>query len=293
MINWNYFMEIENWSLSGLFIAFFAILSFNVLIKARRYQKFSFGFAVLLIYLAVGSPMENLTSFGLHSVNMLQQVVLLMVAPVFLIKSIPFGAFQKLKLKQNSVFLQPKKYFVSLWILLAIVMWGGHYLTAAILSSHTGTAICGISVPAGSVVSSIPSELIFAVMLIFGTLFLLPVLHPDKSKRMGAIQSVVYLFSACISCSLLGLSVAFSAANTPFAEALPVLSTFRNPVPMGMRADQEMAGMLMWVPGCVIYAIVSVEIIFHWYDDVPKLEVAEIQDEIMEETVGIEETVSV
>ena len=54
--------------------------------------------------------------------------------------------------------------------------------------------------------------------------------------------------------------------------AFPVFATFRNPMPMSVRTDQEIAGLMMWVPGCILYVISSVELLLHWYDDNPAVD---------------------
>jgi cytochrome c oxidase assembly factor CtaG len=41
---------------------------------------------------------------------------------------------------------------------------------------------------------------------------------------------------------------------------------------MSVRTDQEIAGLMMWVPSCILYVISSVEILFHWYDDNPAID---------------------
>lgn len=36
---------------------------------------------------------------------------------------------------------------------------------------------------------------------------------------------------------------------------------------MSVRTDQEIAGMLMWVPGCIFYVLLSMGILLRWYND--------------------------
>jgi cytochrome c oxidase assembly factor CtaG len=43
-------------------------------------------------------------------------------------------------------------------------------------------------------------------------------------------------------------------------------------MPMSVRTDQEIAGLMMWVPGCILYVISSVELLLHWYDDNPAVD---------------------
>ena len=278
MISLRFFLDVYNWSFEGLIVVLLCLSIYLIYVKSNLSQKLFFATAFFLIYLVLGSPIADLTKFGLHSVSMLQHIVLLMIAPIFILKAIPLELLNGSKISTWSVFANPQKYFIALWAFSAIVMWSGHYLSAAIMSSQTGAAICSIAVSSESWMRDIPKVLIFGTLFIAGILFLLPVLHPDISKRLSPVSSVIYLFSACISCSLLGLYVAFSASSASLAEAIPVFTTLRNPVPMSLRTDQEMAGMLMWVPGCIIYAITSVELILPWYDVNPALDVNSLRE---------------
>ena len=255
----DYFLNSENWSLPGLLLVVVLGVGYCLSMKSSRPQNIYFSLMLLLFYIGFGSPLSDLTNFGLHSVSMLQHIVLLMMAPVLLLKAIPKDSMVANVLAER--FNKAQNYFVYVWLLAAIAMWGGHFLSAAVHSSQLGTAICGISVPASSWVSNIPLNAIAIVLFIIGFFGNLPVFHPNPKSRLRPAQSVVYLFTSCIVCSVLGLYVAFSAV---MMDATPVFTTLRNPVNISVRTDQELAGMLMWVPGCVLYVMASVEIVVRW-----------------------------
>ncbi len=87
-----------------------------------------------------------------------------------------------------------------------------------------------------------------------GIVFWWPILSPLKSQRMQPVpQSVVYLVSACFACTAMGILITFS----------PVL---RYPTSGGLK-DQQIGGLLMWVPGCLIYLTAVMGMFARWYLD--------------------------
>ena len=268
----DYFINPYNWSFTGLFVLALVVLVYLFLWKTSGIQKVLFCTAALLIYLVLGSPIADLDNFGLHSVNMLQHIMLLMVTPILILKSLPANAFDNRYINNFSLINNPKQYFIVTWIVGALAMWIGHFLSAAMMSSKYGLVICGISVSKNSWVALIPEASIYSVLFIAGFLLALPVFHPNKTKRLHPVKSMVYLFTACVSCSALGLYVTFMASSASMAEAIPFFATYRNPIPMSVKTDQELAGLMMWVPGCIVYVISSVEILLHWYDSNPSLD---------------------
>ena len=277
----DYFSNPYNWSFIGFLFLIVFILTYLLLFKTTSIQKVLFCTAMVLMYLVLGSPISNLTNYGLHSISMLKHIVLLMVSPILIIKSLPLKSIDNKFFNKLGVFNQPKKYFILIWVIGALVMWLGHFLSAAIMSSKYGLVICGINIPKNSFRLQIPEVSIYTLLFLAGFLMTLPVFHPNKNKRLHPVKSVMYLFTACISCSILGLYVTFMASSTSMAEAIPIFASFRNPMPMSVRTDQEIAGLMMWVPSCILYVISSVEILFHWYDDNP------VMDEIQQLNTSI------
>ncbi|QKG52066.1 cytochrome c oxidase assembly protein [Hymenobacter sp. BRD67] len=70
-----------------------------------------------------------------------------------------------------------------------------------------------------------------------------------------------YLFTACVACSLLGLLLTFAPADTyqhyaraswcGTASLAPDYAT--NAWGLSLADDQQLAGLIMWVPCCFIY----------------------------------------
>lgn len=97
-------------------------------------------------------------------------------------------------------------------------------------------------------------------MLATGVLFSWPLFGPVAEYHLHPMLGVVYLFSACVGCSLLGLLITFAPADVyqhyaragwcGSADTTPLA---RNPWNLTVAEDQQVAGLIMWVPCCFIY----------------------------------------
>lgn len=78
-----------------------------------------------------------------------------------------------------------------------------------------------------------------ATLILAGFVFWLAVLGHGQAMRPGPGAMVTYLVSACFATTLAGVYIAFSATTT----------------------DQQVAGLIMWVPCCVVYLSASVAVV--------------------------------
>jgi putative membrane protein len=102
-----------------------------------------------------------------------------------------------------------------------------------------------------------------------GVIFWWPVLGPAKC-RLPAGVAVPYLFAACTACSLLGAAITFSHPGLYPAylhpdDNLGILSVIRNDWGLDPKNDQQLAGLLMWVPGCFVYLTAILATVARWY----------------------------
>lgn len=258
----DYFLIAENWS-SGWAIFLFVLLgSWWIWLKPSRPKTFSMITGLILIYLVIGGPLSNLTEFGLHSAAMLQHVIILMLAPLFIWVALPGKIDRTVRPQENNSGI----YILLAWIAGTITMWAAHFISAGKIASESGLTICGMPPNTGVWYTEIPNTLLLLLLFAGGMLFISPVFNRKPAYRLKPLRAVIYLFTACISCSLLGLWVAFSAASASTVEAATFLTTLRSPLPMSIRADQELAGMIMWVPGCVLYVATSAHIALEWLE---------------------------
>jgi len=108
-------------------------------------------------------------------------------------------------------------------------------------------------------------------MLLAGILFSWPIFGPFKSTHIQPLSGIVYLFTACISCSLLGLLITFAPLNTwhhYFGMHMPS----ENPWNISPAEDQQAAGLIMWVPCCFVYLSGCLLLLYRWFTetDLPK-----------------------
>jgi cytochrome c oxidase assembly factor CtaG len=97
---------------------------------------------------------------------------------------------------------------------------------------------------------------------------------------MPALAGVLYLFAACVACTVLGIVVTFSPVEVCSAymhpvDALGVVPLLRDGWGMSCKADQELGGLLMWVPACLVYAGAILATLGRYYgEERPSLEAA-------------------
>ena len=97
-----------------------------------------------------------------------------------------------------------------------------------------------------------------ASFLAMGTGFWWPVLSPRASDRLPPLGGIAYLFTACTACTLLGILITFSPVQicSVFAhpvDRLGVMPLVREGWGLSPERDQQVGGLLMWVPACLVY----------------------------------------
>jgi putative membrane protein len=93
--------------------------------------------------------------------------------------------------------------------------------------------------------------------LVTGAIFWWPILSPLAARRLSPLAAVTYLFSACSSCTLLGAYLTFGPAGLYAAHHMGP----------DARADQQLGGLLMWIPGCFIYLSAILATVRKWYGE--------------------------
>jgi putative membrane protein len=90
--------------------------------------------------------------------------------------------------------------------------------------------------------------------LVSGLIFWWPILGPLEDRHLKALSGVTYLFSACVCCSLLGAFLTFGPVGL-------------YPVGPDPKSDQQLGGILMWVPGCFVYLSGILSTVMRWYGE--------------------------
>lgn len=249
-------------SAAGLLLAYFWF------VKSRNSrQKIFFISGVLLLVLTLASPLTFLGHRYLFSAHMAQHMILLLLIPPLLMLGIPaeiFTRFFKKNGKGNA--FQPAP--ALCWLLGVAVMWLWH--VPAIFNatmSDSGIPVCGLAAgPSAILLSGLQTLSLLGA----GMLFSWPILSPVKSRRLPPLTGMAYLFTACIGCSLLGLSITFSSALLYTTYVSPIDLTgaiylVRDTWGISPAADQQIGGLLMWVPGCFIYVSAAMYLLNRWF----------------------------
>jgi|SRR5450432_105518 len=219
---------------------------------------------MVLILLSVASPLHFLGENYLMSAHMAAHVLLLLIASPLLVLGLPESGRHKL-LDRFSVILL--KYLWLPWMIGVSVMWFWHIPWIFNKLMETPDQM---NMSDSFHIKGILQTIQWMSLIIAGIIFSWPVIGPVRSRRAAPLNAVLYLSAACIFCSLLGLLITFSpfGVYTPYMniqDRYGFLNMIRNQNGISVIVDQQMAGLIMWVPGCLIYLSASMYLLMHWF----------------------------
>jgi len=222
-------------ALAGYFLAF-----------RRRGRPAYFGAALVVFLLALTSPVNALADGYLFSAHMVQHILLVLIVPALLLLSLP----QSFSLPRPLIaFTHP----LIGWLAGVGAMWLWH-APALCNAATTSRAISAIQTTS---------------LLLMGSVFWWQVLAPRETERLSPGVGIVYLFTACTACSILGIILTFAPVSICSVYQHPVdrlgmLGTIRG---WGLTSDrdQQIGGLLMWVPMCLIYLAAILAQLARWH----------------------------
>jgi cytochrome c oxidase assembly factor CtaG len=94
--------------------------------------------------------------------------------------------------------------------------------------------------------------------LVTGTIFWWPIFGPLEDRHLSTLPAVSYLFGACVCCSLLGAFLTFGPVG--------LYPAYTGYMGLDAKSDQQLAGLLMWVPGCFVYLSGILAVVRRWYN---------------------------
>jgi cytochrome c oxidase assembly factor CtaG len=106
---------------------------------------------------------------------------------------------------------------------------------------------------------------------LLGAIFWRQILAPREEDRRSPPGAVLYLFSACVACSILGILITFSPVSVcPIyaqagADCLGILNLIQANWGITPDRDQQIGGLLMWVPMCLVYLSAIVAQLARWF----------------------------
>lgn len=197
-------------------------------LKGRHIVFFAAG--IITLYLALQSPLDDISDYALFSAHMTQHILLALIGPAFLLFGVParwLNALYRLPIL-GPIFSLLTNPLVAL-IVFNFDLWLWH------LPSFYEGALRDVNV-------HVLEHLLFIAT---GTLMWIPVLfNAPPNKSMNYLAKISYLFFGMLSSSILGAIFCF-AGN--------LIYTFYGNIPLAFGLspldDQQLAGAIMWVPG--------------------------------------------
>jgi len=212
----------------------------------RRIVYLLAGLAVFVLTLV--SPLNALAAGYLFSAHMLQHILLLLIVPALVLMSLP-----------RCVTLGPRSWIIGNplvgWIAGVSAMWLWH-----------ARPLCNAAVS-----SQLVNALQISSLLLLGTIYWRQILAPREEERMSPPGAVLYLFSACVACSILGILITFSPVSVCpiYAQApidhLGILTLVQSSWGITPDKDQQIGGLLMWVPMCLVYLSAILAQLARWF----------------------------
>ncbi len=238
--------------------------------------------ALVLFVLTQVSPLDTLANGYLFSAHMLQHLVLLLVVPAMVLLSLSRGASAGIPLLPTEIPLTPKEIPLTPalsqrerenprlsagesdvlralrhpavgWVAGVGAMWLWHTPS---LCNAAGTSA---SIRAFQTIS----------FLTLGTLFWWPIIGTCARSRLSPLAGVLYLFTACAGCTVLGILITFMPTSIcpvflHHPDPLNLLPLLRGRWGLTPQVDQQIGGLIMWVPACLIYFCGIMALLLRW-----------------------------
>lgn len=265
------------WNFDWMVVTFILILCAGYLyanhFKLQKQTAYFFT-GIFLVMVCTLSPLHFLGENYLFSVHMATHTILLLIASPLLFAGFP--AENRFKKQFDFISEKAATFPFLFWIIGVGVMWFWHVPSIFNQLFSMNGMMMGASHQMGLL-----HYVHMLSLLMAGILFAWPIIRLDVRHKMPPLVAVLYLTSACICCSLLGLMITFAPLGTfphysNVQDMYGFLPTIRNSWNISAATDQQMAGLIMWVPCCFIYLSATMVILIKWFNEhepikVPKL----------------------
>jgi putative membrane protein len=222
----------------------------------RRWQAAAFAGGILALIVALLSPLDSLDD-ALFSAHMVQHLLLILVAAPLLVLGAPLGPFlwalpasarraigqwwkraRGVRLAWHSI-----SHPLVVWSLSVVAIWTWH------VPSLYEAALRNEAVHAVEHASFLGTALLFWWIA----------LDPRGQRRLGLGASVPYVFTMGLQMGILGAILSFAPTLWyPLQEADTAAWGL---TPLG---DQQLAGLVMWVPAGIIYLLAALALLARW-----------------------------
>ena len=222
-----------------------------------RARVFAFLLGAFVMLFALVSPLDDIGDRYLFSAHMTQHLLLTLVTPSLMLIGTPGWMLRPLL--RDPVVMRAARLFTAPLIAFAIfnvdfLVWHLPTLYAATLHNETLH--------------------IFEHLLFIVTAFLnwWPILSPlPELPRLPAPAQILYLFGQALPATILGAFIVFAPA--------PLMPTYAAAPPIfgiDPMIDQQFSGLIMWMPGGMVYLLALSIVWFSWMDREERAEQAAV-----------------
>lgn len=212
--------------------------------KVRRGQVFAFLLGMIIMFLALVTPLDELGDSYLFSAHMVQHLLITIVGPPLLLLGTPEWFLRPIV--RNPALFRIAKFMTMPIICFALFntdfwLWHAPPLYNATLENET---------------IHILEHLTF---IIFGVLNWWPIFSPSKDlPRLSLGGQVLYLFFSGMPTVALGAGLTFlPPLYAPYIHAPRVWG-------ISPATDQQLGGLIMWIPGNILYIIIMSALFIRW-----------------------------
>jgi len=213
-------------------------------VPATQVQTFLLG--VLVLFIALVSPVDTLAAVLLSS-HMVQHLLITMIAPLVLLDALVGPLFRPL-------------------LRLPLALPAGRFLTNPLFTfSFFNLTFSLWHTPAyydAALRSDAVHILEHATMFVTAALTWWPIFSPlDELPRLPDPAQCLYLFVESLPPTILGALITFAGLLYPtYARAPRVWG-------ISPELDQQAAGLLMWIPGSLVFLTVLTIVFFRWFNE--------------------------
>lgn len=221
----------------------------------RRGQATAFAVGLGAIVIALLSPLDAVDT-TLFSAHMLQHLLLMLVAAPLLVLGRPMAPFawalplawrrgigRVTRTRQVRAVWRAVTHPVVVWTLNLIVLWAWH-LPALYEAALTNDAIHAVE----------------HLCLLGAALLFWQTVCAAHGRRLARGMDVLYVVAAGVQMNILGALITFAGAVWyPSQEGADLAAWGLTPL-----ADQQLAGLIMWVPSSAVYLAATATLFLAW-----------------------------
>jgi putative membrane protein len=224
-----------------------------------RWRVSCFMLAIVSLVFALLSPLDELSE-ALFSAHMLQHLILITIAPALLALGMPhIGVLWALPVRA-------RRAFAHWWLGARTIRAVWHMVGAAPIATTLHAAAIWIWHLPGPYQAALRSTPLHALehvsFLATAILFWWAVIAPRGQRRLGYALGILYVFATAMQSSALGAIL--TLAQIPWYASQEAGAQLWGLTPL---EDQQLAGLIMWVPGGLLYVIAASCLFLAWLSE--------------------------